>query len=216
MSCLTSTVCAPRSGTSALTSCTSRSPVSTIGQAMRRRSPPPPHATVLPTPSPTPDGSAIDARCPMEPTPSASHSSFSTPESRHASASSHCRIHAPTGAPGPGATPASASASGPAAPKGQSAAQFSVGDIAGALEPCAGLVEILPARARARRQSRMTRLVAGGQIAASAGRRSDHGDSASIWAASESSVLSWSGLPTIWTARGRPWDENPAGTEAAG
>jgi hypothetical protein len=74
-----------------------------------------------------------------------------------------------------------------------------------------------PTRARARRRSRMPDAASsGGQIAATAGGLSDHGDSASICAASESNVLSWLGLPTIWTARGRPCDENPAGTEAAG
>lgn len=57
---------------------------------------------------------------------------------------------------------------------------------------------------------------AGGQIAAIGGGRSAQGRSASICAASDSSVVSRLGLPTIWIARGRPCDENPAGTDAAG
>ena len=102
-------------------------------------------------------------------------------------------------------------------PEQQSRRRSRVGDIAGAIEPCAGLSRFFP-RERAPDGGRQcpTRLVAGGQIAPTAGGPSDHGDSASICAASESSVLSWLGLPTIWTARGRPCDENPAGTEAAG
>ena len=52
--------------------------------------------------------------------------------------------------------------------------------------------------------------------AATSGTRSAHGRSASIWAASESSVASSPGRPTSWTASGKPSGVNPAGTEAAG
>ena len=45
------------------------------------------------------------------------------------------------------------------------------------------------------------------------GRRSAHGRSASICAASESSVASSSGRPTSWTPSGRPSSVKPAGTE---
>ena len=89
---LTSTVCAPQSKTSALTSCTSRSPASTIGRGMRRRSPLTPNSTELPIPSPTPGGSATDARCLRAPTRSDSLSSSFAPESHHTSADPHRRI----------------------------------------------------------------------------------------------------------------------------
>src|SRR5207244_5607741 len=62
------TVCAPRSVTSALRSCTSRWPASAIGRGMRRRSPLAPHSTELKIPAPTPSGSATDAPCLRAPT----------------------------------------------------------------------------------------------------------------------------------------------------
>jgi hypothetical protein len=80
------------------------------------------------------------------------------------------------------------------------------------------VVEILRTRACARWRwtTPHDATSAGGQIAAIGGGRSAQGRSASICAASDSSVVSRLGLPTIWTARGRPCDENPAGTDAAG
>ncbi len=48
------------------------------------------------------------------------------------------------------------------------------------------------------------------------GRCCAQGRSASSWPASESSVVSAPGRPTICTPRGRPSEPKPAGTEAAG